>query len=35
LSAAVVAQALDGDFEIRPSGTNALFIGGAVLVPEN
>lgn len=26
-----VAQALDGEFQIRPSGSNALFIGGAVL----
>jgi uncharacterized protein DUF4153 len=30
-----VARALDGDFEIRPSGANALFIGGAVLVPSD
>ncbi len=30
-----VAKVLDGDFEIRPSGTNALFIGDAVLVPDN
>jgi hypothetical protein len=31
----VLTQALEGAFDIRPSGTNALFIGDAVLVPEN
>ena len=31
----VIAQALDGGFNIRPSGINALHIGGAVLVPGN
>lgn len=35
LPASVVAQALDGVFEIRPSGTNALFIGDMALVPGN
>jgi len=35
LPAAAVARALDGDFDIRPSGTNALYIGSAVLVPGN
>lgn len=30
-----LVQALDGGFDIRPSGINALHIGGAVLVPEN
>lgn len=35
LEAAVLAQAIDGTFDIRPSGINALFIGDAVLVPEN
>ena len=35
LEAETVARALDGGFEIRPSGGNALFIGDAVLVPGN
>jgi Domain of unknown function (DUF4153) len=35
LSGDVLAQALAGAYDIRPSGTNALFIGDAVLVPEN
>ena len=35
LPVAAVARALDGDFDIRPSGTNALYIGEAVLVPGN
>lgn len=30
-----VAQALDGTFDIRPSGAKALFIGDAVLAPRN
>lgn len=35
LPATAIEQALDGSFDIRPSGTNALFIGDAVLVPGN
>jgi hypothetical protein len=35
LNGAILAQAIDGAFDIRPSGVNALFIGDAVLVPEN
>jgi hypothetical protein len=35
LSADVIARALDGAFDIRPIGMNALHIGGAVLVPRN
>lgn len=31
----LVARALDGTYEIRPSGAQALFIGDAVLEPEN
>jgi hypothetical protein len=30
-----IAEALDGRFEVRPSGGEALHLGGAVLVPEN
>ncbi len=33
LPGATVAQVLDGAFEIRPSGGNALFVGDLVLVP--
>lgn len=35
LAADVVAQALDGRFDIRPSSANALHIDGLVLVPGN
>ena len=35
LPAEVVTEALEGGFEIRPSGGNALWIGGAVLEPGN
>jgi len=35
LPAGVIALALDGAFDIRPSGTNALHIGGAVRIPGN
>ena len=35
LPGGTVALALDGAFEIRPTGGNALFIGGSVLMPGN
>ena len=35
LPEATIAKVLDGAFDIRPSGGNALFVGGSVLVPGN
>jgi len=35
LSIDAVARALDGAFDIRPSGSNALYLGDVVLVPQN
>jgi len=35
LPAGAVAQVLDGDYDIRPAGVQALHLGGAVLVPAN